>query len=39
MGGLMILDMDRVEVNYAGLYYGAGQTNNKAESFTIWDTL
>ena len=35
----MILDMDSNEVVWAGQYYGTGQTNNEAESFTIQDAL
>ena len=31
--------MDGKEVIWAGRYYGLGRTNNKAESFAVWDTL
>ena len=31
--------MDGKEVVRAGQYYGPGQTNNKAESFAVQDTL
>ena len=39
MGGFMILDIDGKEVIWAGQYYGPGQTNNKAVSFAVQDTL
>ena len=39
MAGFMILEIDRVEIIWAGQYYGAGCTNNQAESFTVQDTL
>ena len=39
MGGFVILDGEGKEVVRAGCYYGPGQTNNKAESFTMRDTV
>ena len=38
-GGFVILDMDRLEIVWAGRYYDAGCTNDKAKSFALWDTL
>ena len=39
MGGFVILDGDGKEVVHAGRYYRPGQTNNKAESFAMWDAV
>ena len=37
MGGFVILDGNGKEVIRTGRYYGPGRTNNKAESFAMWD--
>ena len=37
--GYIILDEDSVEIIWAGQYYGGGYTNNKAESFALYDAL
>ena len=34
-GRFVILDMDGVEIIWAGWYYSTGQTNSEAKSFTI----
>lgn len=39
MGEVFILDADRKEVMRARRYSGAGLTNNKVESFALWDAL
>ena len=39
MGGFVVLDADGVEIIQVGLYYSARHTNNKADSFALWDAL
>ena len=39
MGGFVILDGNGKEVVRTGCYYGPRQSNNKAESSTMWDVV
>ena len=39
LGSFIILEVDSVEIVWAGQCYGAKCPKNEAKSFVLWDTL